>query len=173
MFADVVESMRLIERDELASVLRLRQLLHQIHTRLVPVYDGAKLMERRGDGVLITFVRASHAAACAHGLHALAEELNTGQHEQDHIRLRIGVHAAQVLAEEGSIYGRGINIAARLTGLAQPGQTVVSLSLRQGLLDGVDGVLHDLGERPLKHLAHPLRAFRLAPPSPGANAGAA
>ena len=76
MFADVVESVRLIEQDELGAVTRIRALLSHIRVSVVPQYGGA-LLERRGDGLLLTFPDAPRAAACALAIHRSVELANT------------------------------------------------------------------------------------------------
>jgi hypothetical protein len=78
--------------------------------------------------------------------------------------LRIGLHVADVAPYDNGLWGAGVNLANRLSTLAQPGTTVASAALRNELGDGVLADIHDLGERIVKHLAEPVRAFRLSPP---------
>ena len=160
MFADVVESVRLIEQDELGSVTRIRALLKWLSDAVVPKHSGV-VLERRGDGLLIKFPDARCASACALALHANCALSNDGQAAGSVIALRIGVHGSAVLSDNSAIYGQGINLAARVTSLAGPGETVVSASVRDGLIAGLDVDIEDLGECFLKHVPEPLHAFRL------------
>lgn len=160
MFADVVESVRLIEQDELANVTRIRTLLKRLVTEVVPMFQGT-LLERRGDGLLIKFPSGARAAACAEVVHSFAEFEGTGISDEMQIRFRIGIHGGEMLADAESIFGRGINLAARVTSLAKPGDTVCSGSVRDQLVHGLDADVEDLGDCHLKHVAEPVRAFRL------------
>ena len=160
MFADVVESVRLIEQNEVGNVVRIRSLLKHLAQETVPAHQGA-VLERRGDGLLIKFADARHAAACALALHSQAALVNDGRDASDTIALRVGVHCAEVIVDDGAIYGRGINVAARVTTLAGPGETVLSDTVRDRLTDSLDGELRDLGECFLKNVAEPVRAYRL------------
>ena len=160
LFADVVESVRLIEQNEAENVQRIRSLLKHLAQVTVPAHQGV-VLERRGDGLLIRFADPRCAAACALALHRQAADANAGSRSADTIALRVGIHNAEVMVDEGAIYGRGINVAARVTTLAGPGQTVLSDTVRDRLTDTLDGELHDLGECFLKNVADPVRAYRL------------
>ncbi len=160
MFADVVESVRLIEQNEAANVVRIRSLLKDLAQGVVLAHQGV-VLERRGDGLLIKFTDARHAAACSLELHARAADANIGRSADEAIALRVGIHTAEVIVDDGAIYGRGINLAARVTSLAGPGETVLSATVRDRLTDQLDGELHDLGECFLKNVADPVRAYRL------------
>ena len=160
MFADVVDSVRLIEQAETANVIRIRALLRSLAQEVIPRHLGT-VLERRGDGLLVRFSDARSAAACALDLHAQAAEVNIGHDAADVVALRIGVHSAEVIVDDSAIYGRGINLTARVTALAGPGQTVISAAVRDQLTDSLDGELRDLGECFLKNVADPVRAYQL------------
>ncbi len=164
MFADVVESVRLIEQDEAQNVVRIRTLLKRLALEVIPEHHGT-VLERRGDGLLIKFPDARCAAACALDLHNETSNSNGkfGESPQQEIALRIGIHIADVMADESAIYGRGINLAARVTSIAGPGETVVSAAVRDQLTHQVDGELRDLGECFLKHVNDPVRAYGFRP----------
>lgn len=164
MFADVVESVRLIEQDETGSVLRIRALLQQLAQKLVPLHGGS-VLERRGDGLLIKFADPRRAAACALQIHQYAAATNADRGAAETVALRIGIHGADVIVDNNAVYGRGINLAARITTLAGPGETVLSATVRDRLTDHVDGELRDLGECFLKNLVEPVRAYQLKPAS--------
>ncbi len=160
MFADVVESVRLIEQDEIGNVTRIRALLKRLSETVVPKHSGV-VLERRGDGLLVKFAEARNAAACALDLHAHAALSNVDCGASNAIALRIGVHTAEVLSDQEAIYGQGINLAARVTTLAGPGETVASAAVRDQLTDQIDGEIRDLGECFLKNINEPLRAYQL------------
>lgn len=163
MFADVVESVRLIERDELVSIKRLRGLFQRMTDSDIATHAGT-VLERRGDGLLVTFSSAQRAAACALAMHATcaAENALSGL-EGAEIRLRIGLHCAKVLAGASGIYGHGVNIAARVAGIAQSAETVASQAVRDQLTNALDGDIEDLGECDLKNASAPVRLYKLWP----------
>ena len=127
------------------------------------VAHEGQVLERRGDGLLIKFAEPRNATLCAHELHHAALRANERFIEGDAIYLRIGIHTADVLSEVGAIYGRGINLAARIAALAGPGETVASDAVRDQITTGIDADVFDLGECHLKHAASTLHAFRMLP----------
>jgi adenylate cyclase len=161
MFADVVESVRLIEQDEIKNVVRIRSLLRHIAAAIVPKFGGV-VLERRGDGLLIKFPDDRAAAACAPELHVQASTANSGYDILDSIAFRVGIHKADVIADEGAVYGRGINVTARVTSLAGPNETVVSAAVRDQLAHGVDASFRDMGECFVKNVVEPVRAYQLS-----------
>ena len=162
MFADVVESVRLIEQDELGNVTRIRALLRRLSDDVVPKHQGT-VLERRGDGLLIKFPDARFAAACAIELHAEAAKTDADMLPAEAIALRIGMHWGDVLADASALYGRGMNTAARLAGLALPGETVVAANVRDQLTAELDAEFEDMGDCHVKHTAQPIRSYRLRP----------
>ncbi|MEQ1593644.1 MAG: adenylate/guanylate cyclase domain-containing protein [Casimicrobium sp.] len=158
MFADVVESVRLIEQDEAGSVRRIRKLLILLATWEAPQCRG-RVLERRGDGLLLSFQRPRDALKFAQAAHHAAE-LTQGETEEP-LWLRIGIHAGRVLTDDVAIYGKSINFAARIASLANPGETTASADARDDLVDEIDTKVFDLGDCFLKHVAEPIRAFRL------------
>lgn len=160
VFVDVVESVRLIERNEHDAVIRIRALLHSAEELIVDNFDG-RVVERRGDGLLLEFPDPRLACACAHALHQRAQQLNGGLESDLCVNLRIGVHRAKVFADADTLLGHGVNLASRITTLANVGETVVSSAIAGELVDGIDGQLHDLGRCHVKHIGHPVHAYRL------------
>ena len=161
MFADVVESVRLIEQDEIGNVTRIRALLKHLANTVVPKHQGI-VLERRGDGLLIKFPDSRLASACALNLHTVVA-LDSAELGNADIKLRIGVHRGDVLTDHDALYGRNINLAARVASLANPGETVVTAGTRDLLTDTVDCDIFDLGECYVKHLDQPVRAYRISP----------
>lgn len=160
MFADVVESVRLMQQDELTAVKRVRELLRQIATDIVPLHSGI-VLERRGDGLLIKFADGKSAAACALDIHRVADAASQRVEDSAIIALRVGLHTGDVLADTVAIYGQGINLASRVTAIAGPGETVLSATTHDLLVDSLDGDIEDLGECYFKHVDSHVRIFRL------------
>lgn len=164
VFADVVESVRLMQRDELAAAGRIRGLLLEAASETIPRHGG-QLLQRLGDGLMIAFANPGRATECARALHGRATELAQGVALPDRVLLRIGIHAADILTDNVAFYGNGVNVAARLATLAGPGETVISLAVRERLDTIPAGEFVDLGLCHLKHVDAPLQAYRLGPRS--------
>jgi len=162
VFADVVESVRLIQRDEIAAARRMRGLLLEAAEEIVPRNHG-HLLQRLGDGLMLDFTHPRDAAACARALHQRCAELSANLAPEDRLLLRVGIHAADILTDDVAFYGHGVNVASRLAGLAGPGETVISAAARDALTAGLDGDIEDLGSCHLKNIAAPMRAYRLGP----------
>ncbi len=163
LVVDLVESVRLMEEDELATVKRWRAFLTRVSAEVLPRQEG-KLVKSMGDGLMIEFASARQSAGAAHQLHLLTQDPDFPL-DADELRVRVGIHSAAVYADEQDLYGVGVNLAARMTTLAEPGQTVISDAVRAELADGVDGCLEDLGDCHLKHVPNPVRLWRLHPAS--------
>lgn len=171
---DVVESVRLMQANEADVIDRWRRFVNEVRTQSLPLHGG-RLVKSLGDGLLLEFEAVPAAVACAMELHRRVAPFNSGRDPAAAIRLRSGVHVADVVVDELDVYGSGVNLAARLATLAEPGETVVSAEVRDALVPGLDPAFVDLGECYLKHLDAPVRAFRLATaaPAPLAMPGAA
>ncbi len=166
MFADVVESVRLVQQDEQGAVQRIRRLLISGASAIVPK-QGGRVIQRTGDGLMMEFPDAISAARCAFELHALTASHSEGVPDEGKLFLRIGFHSADILTDESALYGHGVNVTARIAALARPGETLVSPTARDQLTEGLDGSLQDLGLCYVKHVAEPLRLFRLQPQGEG------
>src|SRR6185503_2011875 len=104
------------------------------------------------------------AARCAFELHQSLARLNAGAAAPP-LRMRVGIHIADVIVETFNVLGDGVNVAARLAELANAGETVVSAAVRDQLTSGVEASVEDLGEQRLRNRERPVRAFRLWPPA--------
>lgn len=168
---DVVESVRLMQEDETGFIDRWRRFVHEVRSEVLPAHGG-RLVKSLGDGMLLEFDTAPGAAAAALDLHRRAAATRSSAADARMLWLRCGVHVAEVVVDELDLYGNGINLAARLASLAGPGETVASSVLRENLLADYDADMEDMGECYLKHLAEPVRAFRLWPVLPPRHAPA-
>ena len=162
VFADLAESVRLMQHHESDAIERWRRFAAEVREELLPALGG-RMVRMAGDGLLMECAQAPAAVALALRAHERIATYNAGRAETQAMLLRIGIHVADVLFDEHEAYGNGVNLAARLSSLAQPGQTVVSDTTRDELADGLHAELEDLGLRYVKHLDEPVRAFRATP----------
>jgi adenylate cyclase len=158
---DVVESVRLMQEDETGFIDRWRRFIHTARTEVLPKHGG-RLVKSLGDGMLLEFQRVPQAVAAAFSAHeciALQEALSP----RAAVALRIGIHLGDVVSDDLDLYGVGVNLAARLAGLAQPGDVVCSAAVVGDVVAGLDCEIEDLGDCYVKHLPDPIHAFRLHP----------
>ena len=165
LVVDLVESVRLMEADEPGQVQRWRSFVSRTSEQLLPRYRG-RLVKSLGDGLMVEFDDARQAVGAAIEMHALTAQDNVGQPAEKHMTLRAGLNSAQVYADNLDIYGAGVNLAARMCGLAGPGETVVSARLRDELTDELDANIEDLGDCYLKHVSEPVRVYRIGAAGP-------
>jgi adenylate cyclase len=116
-----------------------------------------------GDGVLVEFASAVEAVSCAAALQAAMKVANADLREDRRIALRIGINLGDVMVEGGDLYGDGINVAARLEAIAEPGAVVVSRTVFDHVRGKVQFGFDDLGEQQLKNIAEPLKTYQLRP----------
>ena len=165
MFIDIVDSVALIQRDADGTISRWRTFVATVTHEELPPRHG-RIVKLLGDGMLVEFTSAADAVECALALQARIERSNEGVDLARQLTLRIGVHIADVLADELDLYGDGVNVAARLMSLAGPRETIISAAARDQVTDGLGMQLEDLGEQWLKGMERPIRAFRAWPPGP-------
>jgi adenylate cyclase len=165
LFADVVESVRLMQENESGVVHRWRRFVALAEKEVLPPNRG-RLVKSLGDGLLVEFPVVPPAVKAAFALQRAGQTLNVGVLPSQHILLRMGLHSGHLLADDHDVYGAGVNLAARLTGLAGPGEIVVSADVRDQLTAVLDADIEDLGACYLKHLQEPVRAYRVGPPGP-------
>jgi adenylate cyclase len=162
MVMDVVESVRLMEQDEDEFVQRWRQFVNDVDSRLLPLHRG-RLVKSMGDGLMLAFDDATSCLKTAFALQQFAQPLNHNHPPERHIRLRIGAHLAEFVADQRDIYGAGVNLTARIATLAGPEQIVISADLRDHITAGLDADIEDMGDCYLKHMQEPVRAYRVGP----------
>lgn len=159
-FADLVESSRVI--GEQHAIARWRSFVAKAREQWLPA-AGGRFVRTDGDALLMEFDGAASAVRCAFALHEGIAYFNVGLTADQSMHLRIGIHADEVMFDEVEAYGPGATIAKRVTGLAQPGETLVSDAARQQLADGVHADVEDLGHRWFKHADDPVRVFAVRP----------
>jgi class 3 adenylate cyclase/TolB-like protein/Tfp pilus assembly protein PilF len=164
VFVDIVESVRLIEQDEVRVISRWRGIVERIKQEVLPKFGG-RLVKSTGDGVLLDFDDVRNAVSSAFAIQQLSREINANHPAEQHILLRAGIEVSDVVVQDNDLLGRGVNLAARLMTLAGPGEIVITQRVRDRLTHGLDADIEDLGDCYLRHIAQPVRAYRVGPPS--------
>ena len=170
--ADVVGYSRLMEADEVGTLAVLKQRRVEILDPTVRAHGG-RIVKLMGDGVLIEFASAVNAVKAALELQAKFTEANQALPEPRHIVLRIGINLGDVIGEGSDIYGDGVNIAARLEALAEPGGLCISGKVHDEVRGKIDAAFADMGEQQLKNIATPVRAYRVGYAAATSAAGSA
>ena len=161
MAADVVGYSRLMELDEAGTLATLKELRRSALAPLVEQHQG-RIVKVMGDGVLVEFASAVNAVACAVALQQRIGEAAAAAPADRRILLRIGINLGEVVVEGGDIYSDGVNLAARLEEIAEPGRIVISRKVYDEVGRKLALAYDDLGERALKNIAAPVRAYRIA-----------
>ncbi len=164
LVADVFDSVGMMERDEERTVQRWRAFFAHANSEAIPSSAGRSLSKVPGRELVADFTDSVHALGCAFELHRSLARLNTETTEPPLV-LRVGIHVAEVIVEAFNVLGDGVNVAAGLAELANPGETVVSAQVRDQLALGVDASVEDLGEQRLRNRERAVRAFRVWPPA--------
>jgi TolB-like protein/class 3 adenylate cyclase/Tfp pilus assembly protein PilF len=169
LVADVLDAAGLMERDEQRTLERWRAFFAHATAQVIPTHAGRSLSRTLGDGFLAEFTDVVQAVRCAFELHEELARSNAAAGAPP-LGLRIGIHLAEVIVETFNVLGDGVQIAARLAELANPGETIGSDAVRDQLTSGVEASVEDLGEQRLRNRERAVRAFRLWPPAHGAAA---
>jgi TolB-like protein len=158
--ADVVGYSRMMQADEAGTLAALKARRSEVLQPLVSRHHG-RVVKLMGDGVLIEFASAVDAVECAVQLQQGMESANAGLRETLSIQLRIGVNLGDVIVEGSDLYGDGVNIAARLESLADPGSVFVSRTVVNHVRGKVKLEFEDVGDKQLKNIAEPVRTYRI------------
>src|SRR6266581_1250130 len=162
--ADVAGYSRLMGVDEEGTARALRE--HRAAADPLVAAHGGRIVKTTGDGLLIEFVSVVGAVECAIGLQILAAERNAPIPGDRRMEWRVGIHLGDVLVEGDDILGDGVNIAARLEGIAEPGGICLSEDAFRQVRGKIDAEFADGGEQSLKNIARPLRVYSLTPQHP-------
>jgi adenylate cyclase len=161
LVADVVGFSRLAGADEDRTLARLRALRSDLIDPTIAVYKG-RVVKRTGDGAIVEFRSVVDAVRCAIEIQNSMIERNSGLPPERRIEFRIGIHLGDVVEEsDGDLMGDGVNIAARLEGVAQPGAICLSEDAYRQVKSRLDLAISDLGETKLKNIAEPIRVYSL------------
>jgi TolB-like protein/Tfp pilus assembly protein PilF len=157
---DVAGYSRMMGADEEGTLLRLNTHRRELLEPKIAEHRG-RIVKRTGDGVLIEFASAVDATRCAVEIQRGMVERNASVHEDKRIELRIGIHIGDVIIEDGDIFGDGVNIAARLESIAQPGGICISEDAYRQVRGKLDADFQDAGEPGLKNIAQRVRVYAL------------
>ncbi|HTO68472.1 MAG TPA: adenylate/guanylate cyclase domain-containing protein [Myxococcota bacterium] len=169
LMIDVSGFSRLMGRDEEWTTREIRAF----HTRVdacVREHEG-RVVDTAGDSVFAEFDSVVNATRCAQAVQREQEQANEAVPAEQRIDTRIGVHVGDVIVEEYKVYGDGVNIAARLESLAEPGHILVSEAVYQQVHNKIAAEFRDEGVRTLKNIEHPVRIYSLVPSSLVATSG--
>ncbi len=147
--------------DEKENFAELRALLTGVVEPQIGEFGG-NIFKETAEIVLADFDDVVEAARCAAALRDAVAQTNQTLPEEQRIAMRIGINFGDIIAEEGDIFGDGVNIAARVEALAKPGSVYVSEIVHQQVADKVDFDFEDLGPQSLKNIARPIRVYRMA-----------
>jgi TolB-like protein/class 3 adenylate cyclase/Flp pilus assembly protein TadD len=170
--ADIVGYSRLMGEDEAGTARAVRE--HREAARPIVADHGGRIVKTTGDGLLLEFPSVVAAVECAIAIQTLMVERNADTPEDKRILYRIGVNLGDVLIEGDDILGDGVNIAARLEGLCQPGGVLISGTAYDHVRGKIDVHFVDLGDKDLKNVVRPVRVYGLntgseiLPPGPSA-----
>ena len=143
--ADIAGYSRLIGNDEEGTLQRLRSIRVEVVESKIAEHHG-RLVKTTGDGLLIEFGSVIDALRCAAEVQQAMAARNSGVAVEQRIAFRVGVHQGDVVVEDGDIFGDGVNVAARLEGLAEPGGICVSGRVQEDVVGRLDLLFEDLGE---------------------------
>jgi adenylate cyclase len=161
LVSDVVGYSRLAGADEERILARLRALRSDLIDPTISLHHG-RIVKRTGDGSIIEFRSVVDAVRCGIEVQRAMVERNAGVARDKHIQFRIGIHLGDIVEEsDGDLMGDGVNIASRLEGICEPGALCLSGAAHEQVRDRLKENFVDLGERQLKNIARPVRAYAL------------
>ena len=159
--ADVVGYSRLMGADETGTRTRFNSHLSELIKPTIAEHRG-RIVKEMGDGLLVEFASVIDAVQCAVKIQDGMCERNVDHDDNQRFDFRIGVNLGDIIVEGDDIHGDGVNVAARLEGMAEPGGVCVSGSVHEQIKSKLDFSFDDLGLQEVKNIAEPVRAFRLA-----------
>jgi len=176
--ADVVGFSRLMGLDEAGTLGRLKELRRDVVDPTIAAYAG-RTVKLVGDGTLVEFASAVDAVSCAVEVQKRVREREIGKADTVRLEFRIGINLGDIIIDGDDIYGDGVNVAARIEALAEPGGVYVSRSVAEQVRDKLPFRLETRGEQTVKNIARPIEVFRVVanerdaktvgPPSPAAD----
>jgi adenylate cyclase len=158
--ADVAGYSRLMGQDEAGTLSRLKALRRELIDPQVAEHKG-RIVKTTGDGILIEFPSVVEAVACALAVQGGMALRNAAVPQDRQIEFRVGINSGDVIVEDGDIHGDGVNVAARLEALAEPGGICVSAMVHDQVQGRLECAFEDQGEQSLKNIARPVRVYRV------------
>lgn len=157
--ADIAGYSRLMGIDEAGTARSLRE--HRLAIDPIVASHRGRIVKTAGDGILLEFPSIVAAVQCALSIQMVMAERNAELPQDRRMLFRIGINVGDVLVEDDDILGDGVNVAARLESIAEPGGICISESAYQQVRDKLDIRFEDIGEQHLKHIARPVQAYRV------------
>jgi adenylate cyclase len=158
--ADVAGYSRLMGADEEGTLARLNAHRREFLEPTVAEHNG-RIVKRTGDGLLIEFGSAVDATRCAIQTQRGMAQRNKDVPAERRIEIRIGIHVGDIIIEEGDIFGDGVNIAARLEGISEPGGICISDDAFRQVRGKIDVAFEDAGDQQLKNIEQPVKVYRI------------
>jgi TolB-like protein/class 3 adenylate cyclase len=158
---DVAGYSRLMGADEEGTLAALRRVRRELGDPKIAEHRG-RIVKTTGDGLLVEFASVVDAVRCAVEVQREMIARNAAISEQRHIEFRMGINLGDIIIEDGDIFGDGVNIAARLEALAEPGGICLSAAAHEQVRDRLDLAFDDLGEQQVKNIARPVRIYGVA-----------
>ena len=158
MAADVAGYSRLMGTDEEGTLAALKAIRGELGDPKIAEHRG-RIVKTTGDGLLVEFASVVDAVRCAVEVQRGMAERNADVPADKRIEFRFGIHQGDIIIDDGDIFGDGVNLAARLEGLAEPGGICVSRVVHDEVRDKLDFAFDDMGEQKVKNIARPMRVF--------------
>src|SRR5664279_5106812 len=158
--ADVAGYSRLMGIDEEGTLARLKAVRKDLVDPTIASHRG-RIVKTTGDGMLVEFASAVDAARCSVEVQRAIAAQNADVAQDVRIEFRIGIHVGDIIIDDNDIFGDGVNIAARLEGIAEPGGVCISDDAHRQIRGKIDIAFDDIGEQTLKNIAEPMRAWHI------------
>jgi adenylate cyclase len=159
--ADVAGYSRLMGADEEGTLFRLKAVRKSVIDPMIASHRG-RIVKTTGDGMLVEFASAVDAVRCGAEVQRGMAALSADDPADRRIEFRIGIHVGDIMIDDNDIFGDGVNIAARLEGISEPGGLCISDDTQRQIRSKVEVVFEDIGLQTLKNIAEPMRAWRMA-----------
>jgi adenylate cyclase len=158
--ADIAGYSRLMGRDEERTLVNLKSFRKTLVDPAIAAHRG-RIVKTTGDGMLVEFASAVDAARCAVEVQRSMAVQNADVPQDIRIEFRIGIHIGDIIIDDNDIFGDGVNIAARLEGIAEPGGICISDDAHRQIRGKIDIAFDDIGEQTLKNIVEPMRAWHI------------
>jgi adenylate cyclase len=162
LFADVVGYSRLTAQDEVGTWRRMQRILRTVVRPNVQAHDG-RIISIAGDGILVEFPSAVEAVSCAIGLQQSMGLINAAVTTDQRIQLRVGINLGDIMIHGHDLHGDGVNVAARLEPLADPGGICISATVHEHVQAKLPYPFEDRGEQRVKNISTPVRIYMIGP----------
>ncbi len=163
--ADMVGYSRLMEADEDGVLVRQKSHRNELIDPEISRWHG-RIVKTTGDGMLVEFASAQDAVHCAIEIQTMMARREADQDDDSRIQYRIGINLGDIVFDDGDVFGDGVNVAARLEGLAEPNGICVSDLVHQVVLDRIGEPFRDMGSQRVKNISRPIRVWQWTPDAP-------